>query len=184
MRRRGLWTAAMVGGVILVAAVVVNSARNATVPTGPPGGMGGMAMPSDDAPSHVDIAVRDIDGRRLHLPDGRPGAVLLIRARGCAPCVAEGRRLVAARRRAGGRSNLTVVSVGAGDTRASLRQFARAVGNPAARYVLDDPRGKVARSLRATGPGSILVYNRAGHVVQAHDRSVRHLTMALRTAGA
>lgn len=130
----------------------------------------------------VQITMRDVDGRPVHLPTGRPGVVVFVEARGCEQCVAATRAATSAVRRAGGRAALTVVSLASTTTRTDVAAFAESAGRPLARYVVDDRNGSIATMLDASGLAETLVYDSEGDIVARPEPDVPQLARALRRA--
>ena len=178
--RRWLVTVAIVAVVLAFVAAVVGSARRSAVSTGGSAQMGGM---STSEPGHrVSISARDVDGRLVRLPDGRPGAVLIMQAGACDACVRSARRLAAAARRVPGAFGLTALSAAADDDRAALRAFASAAGDRRMRYLVDDRNNMLTSMLGVSRLGAIVVYDSRGRVVAANTTSVAGLAASLRRA--
>ena len=162
--RRRLWGVLAVIAVVGFVVLVVSSTRKATIPVGASGGMAGMSMRSGGA-DDVSMAMRDVDGRTVRIPDGRPGVIVFVATRGCEPCVTAVRAAARAVGRRGGGGELIVVSLDSGTTRSDLAGFARSAGRPRARYVVDDRNGSLASMFGASRLGATIVYDLRGKVV-------------------
>ena len=178
--RRSRWsTIAVIAVVVAVGVAVVRSAISSSVPVGAAGP--GSSLPRGDA-DRLALTMRDADGREVRLPDGRPGVVVVANAGRCDAC----RNAVRAARDAVARSaagaQLIVVMGDAATTRPEVAAFARSVGSPPARYVIDDRNGGLTSMLRVGQLGDALVYDRSGRVVARPDLGSRQLTSALRSA--
>lgn len=174
----GIGAIAVVGFVVLV----VSSARNAAVPVGGSGAMNGMPMKGTPSGAGMRMAMRDIDGRSVRIPDGRRGVVVFVESRNCAACPDAVR--AAARVVGGARSaELTVISVDASARRSDVAGFARKAGPTRARYVLDDRNGSLASMFGASGLGATVVYDARGRIV-ARPRSSGQIRRALEGAAA
>jgi hypothetical protein len=145
--------------------LVVSSARQAAVPVGVSGGMSGMSMPDARGGAGMRMSMRDIDGRAVRIPDGRPGVVVFVESRSCAACVGAVRATARALRPERSAVALTVVNVDSATTRGEVTAFARRAGEPRARYVVDDRNGSLASMFGASGLGAAVVYDAGGKVV-------------------
>lgn len=177
-RRRLAWavaTALVVGFV----ALVVSSARRASVPVGA-GGMAGMPMPGMGAGAGMRMSLRDVDGKVVRVPDGRPGVAVFVEPRDCAACLTAVRAAARAVQ-AVPSARLVVVSVDAATSRGDVAALARAVASPRARYVVDDRNGSLASMFDASRLGSAAVYDGRGRLL-AHPSSARQLRAALARA--
>lgn len=169
-RLTALITVAVIGA---FAIVLVVSAQRAAVPVGSGGGMSGMSMARG---SGMRMTLRDVSGRSVRIPGGRPGAVVFVEVTGCRDCVRLVRAATRLSRRGGGQ--VVVLAIDSGSTRAQLQAFARAAGRPPARYVVDDRNGSVASMFDAQSIGSAVVYDERGRVV-GRPSSVAELRRAL-----
>lgn len=167
-------TLLVVGGFV---ALVVSSARQASVPVGT--SMPGMRMGSARGAA-LSLELRDVGGRRLSLPGGRPGAIVFVQARGCSPCLATVRAAAAAIRAGGRPTALTVVAADSTTSRSDLAGFARSAGNPPASYVIDDRSGSVAMMAGATSLGRAVVYDARGRALASAGADT--VALALRRA--
>lgn len=141
--------------------LAITTARQST-PAGM-AGMGGMDSGSGDM-DMIGLELRDVDGRRLALPGGMPGAVLFMARRGCPACVGTARTLNRLAADVVPRPNLTLVGTDPVETRADFRAFDRAAGGLDARYALDDRGSSIAGHFRADGAGTVVIYDRSGMV--------------------
>ena len=174
--RRSPWsTIAVIAVVVAVAVALVRSAISSSVPVGVSGPGGGDA-------DRLALTMRDVDGREVRLPDGRPGVVVVANAGRCDAC----RNAVRAARDAVARSaagaQLIVVMGDAATTRPEVAAFARSVGSSPARYVIDDRNSGLTSMLRVGQLGDTLVYDRSGRVVARPEPRSRQLISALRNA--
>lgn len=181
---RAVATVIGVAAVVAFVVAVVGSASRSSVPAGSStmGGMGGMPMTQAGV---IDFTARDVDGRPIALPGGRPGAIVVMQSGGCTPCLEAMRRLAAAARRvpAAGVS-LTALSLQADDDRASLRRVAAAAGDPPMRYLVDDRNGMLAGMLDVSRLGAIIVYDARGATLPIRKESVSGIAAALERASA
>ncbi len=180
-RRRTLW--GTVAAVVVVGFVflVVVSTRQAAVPVGAAGDMGGMQMQGMGGGSGMQMSMRDVDGRLVRVPDGRPGVAVFVTPRNCADCVAAVRAAARAVARSRPTAQLTVVSLDSATSRSDVAEFARSVGNPRARYVIDDRNGSLASMFKVTGLGAAAVYDAKGKIVD-HPGSPGQIEQAIARA--
>jgi len=181
--RRRAWVALGAAVVIGFVVLVVTSTRQAAVPVGASGAMSGMSMPMG-ASGRLALTMRDVENRALRLPDGRPGIAVFVETGGCGTCVEAVRAAARAVRRSGETAALIVVSIDSGTSRGAVAAFARAAGQPAARYVLDDRNGSLASMFGASGLGAAVVYDARGGIVARPSATAAGLARALRRAGA
>lgn len=127
------------------------------------------------------MSLRDIDGRAVRIPDGRPGAVVFVESRSCAACVGAVRATARAVRRGRSGAALTVVNVDAATSRGEVAAFARRAGEPRARYVVDDRNESLSAMFDASSLGAAVVYDASGKVV-AHPASAAGVARALARA--
>lgn len=159
-RRSRWWT---VAGILLALgffSFLGLSVRQAAVPVGP-----GESMPGPGAGDRVELSLRDVDGRLVRLPGGRPGVVVFVQAEGCAYCVAATRAAARAVRTVPGGAALTVVIVDAATTSGDVAALRRPVGGPAARYVIDDRDGSITSLLKVRSLAEAVVYDARGRIV-------------------
>lgn len=164
-RTRSLW--ALIAVVIFMGfvALVVTSTRQAAVPVGASGDMGGMQMQGMGDGDGMTMSMRDVDGRVVRVPDGRAGVAVFVNARNCAQCVDAVRAAARAVSRARPPAQLLVVSYDSLTSRDDVSAFARAAGRPPARYVVDDRNGALASMFKASGLGAAVVYDAEGKIV-------------------
>ena len=178
--RRSRWsTIAVIAVVVAVAVAVVRSAISSSVPVGASGP--GSSLPRGDA-DRLALTMRDVDGREVRLPDGRPGVVVVANAGRCDACRSAVRAARDAVARSAAGAQLIVVMGDAATTRPEVAAFARSVGSPPARYVIDDRNSGLTSMLRVAQLGDALVYNRGGRVVARPEPGSRQLISALRNA--
>lgn len=179
-RTRTIWGAVIaviaVGFVVLV---VTSTAQDAV----PVGDMGGMQMQDMGNGSGMQMSMRDVDGRAVRVPDGRPGVAVFITPANCAECADAVRAAARAVRRARQSAQLLVVSLDSATSRRDIAAFARAAGSPGARYVIDDRNGSLASMFKVTAVGGAVVYDAMGQIV-GHPASVAQIGQILARAGA
>lgn len=163
-RRRTRW--GIVSAVVVVGFVVlvVSSTRQAAVPVGASGDMGAMQMRGTGGGSGMQMSMRDIDGRVLRVPDGRPGVAVFITSN-CTECISAVRAAARAVGRARPPAQLTVVSFDSATSRSDVTAFARTARSPRARYVIDDRNNSVASMFKVSGLGTAVVYDAKGEIV-------------------
>jgi|GEM_PF-4917326 len=169
-----------IGGVVVVIAFVasvVMSTRSASVPVGASGSMAGMSMGA----GRLMVTMRDVSGREVRLPGGRPGVVVFAEARRCGPCLAAVRAARDALREAPVGAQLIVVMTDSGTGRADVRAFAQLVGPGPARYVIDDRNGGLSTMLGASSLGGAVVYDARGRVVARPDAGSPQIVAVLQT---
>ena len=174
--------AAVAAGALVVLAFLVYvgfSAQRAAVPVGSSGGMPGMSMGNG---AGMSMTVRDVRGRPLRIPDGRPGVAVFVSGRTCAACLAAVRRAAAAIGATRGRADLMVVSLDSTTTRGEADAFAQDAGRPAARYVVDDPGSSLASMFGVSTPAQTVVYDDKGAVVARLEGGRAAVAGALRRA--
>jgi len=160
--------------------VIVLSAMNSAVPVGG-AGMPGMPMGGGER-NRVALELRDVSGRPLRLPGGRPGVVVFADVKNRAQCVAGARAAARAAAGAGGGVRAAVILVDATTSRGQADAFARAVGVPGARYVVHDRNSTLVSMLDVEGTQSGLVYDARGRVVAGPPASEPALRAGLRRA--
>lgn len=179
---RRVWAIVAVVAVVAFVVVVVSSSRQAAVPVGASGSMGAMSMKRTTGGA-MQLSMRDIDGRVVRVPDGRPGVAVFIEARNCATCVDAVRTAAQAARRTRPAAHLTVISLDSATSRTDVAAFARTVGSPGASYVIDDRNSSLASMFSASELGSVVVYDGAGKVV-GHPMSAAQIGQDLARAAA
>jgi len=180
-RRR--WRA-LVAGVLIVGFVVlvVSSTPTAVAPGGASGSMPGMSM-STGGSKDVRLTMRDIDGRPVRIPDGRPGVAVFVKAHGCGSCVEAVRAAARVVRRTAAPTTLLVINVDSPTRRGEMARFAGSAG-PDTRYVIDDRNGSVASAFGASGAANAVVYDARGRIAARPNPTVGVMARALRRAGA
>ena len=179
-RTRTIW-----GGVIALVAVgfvvlvVTSTARDAV----PVGDMGGMQMQGMGNGSGMQMSMRDVDGRVVRVPDGRPGVAVFITPGNCVDCVNAVRAAARAVGRARQSAQLTVVSLDAATSRRDIAAFARTAGSPRARYVIDDRDGSLASMFKISTVGGAVIYDARGKIV-GHPTSAAQIGDVLARAPA
>ena len=163
-RRRRRWSIAVAVVLIGFLALVLTSVRDAAVPVGASGG--GMQMPGMGDGAGMQMSLRDVDGRPLRMPDGRPGVAVFVEARNCAACADAVRAADRAVQAARPGADLVVVAVDPATTRGDIASFARSTGRPDARYVVDDRDGSLASMFSPSGLGAAVVYDAGGNLVE------------------
>ena len=177
-RTRRAWAALAVAGVVGFFAYLVVSAREAAVPVGASGPMPGMAM--GEAP--VQFTVRDIGGRPLALPGGRPGVMVFVQAGRCEECVAATRAASRVVEGSPGRPALVVLVMDSFTAREEVEAFARSARAPGARYAIDDRGGSVQTMVGAPPSATALVYDARGRILASPGPDPRKWERALRRA--
>lgn len=124
------------------------------------------------------VTMRDVDGRPVRLPGGRPGVVVFVTAPRCEGCIGTVRIAADAARRA--RAAVTVVAVESTTSRSDVATFAKSVRRSAARYVIDDRQGTLATLLGGLGVGGAVVYDARGALVARPEADPAQLRKALR----
>lgn len=161
-RTRTIWGAVIalivVGFVVLV---VASTAQDAV----PVGDMGGMQMQGMGNGSGMQMSMRDVDGRVVRVPDGRPGVAVFITPGDCVDCVDAVVAAARAVRRARRSAQLVVVSLDAATSRRDVAAFARTAGSPRAHYVIDDRDGSLASMFKISTLGGAVVYDATGKIV-------------------
>ena len=158
------------GGLLLAAAFVAVVVVTAAV-TSTPTGMSSMAMTSTPsrAVGRVDVAIRDIAGRRHELPGHRAGAVVFIEAHNCPVCIQAVAALAAAQRRSGSPVGLLAISLQADDARPDVAGFLRAARETTVPVAVDTRMADLARYFGGPSPGSAIVFNSRGAVTARLD---------------
>lgn len=177
---RRVWAIVAVVAVVAFVVLVVSSTRPAAVPVGASGSMGAMSMTGKTGGA-MQMSMRDIDGRVVRVPDGRPGVAVFIEARNCAVCVDAVRTAAQAARRTRPAAHLTVISLDSSTSRTDVAAFARRAGSPGASYVIDDRNSSLASMFSAAELGAVVVYNGAGKVV-GHPTSAAQIGQELARA--
>lgn len=182
-RRSRWWTVAVLALVAAIGFAVVRSSMSSSVPVGAsgPGSMPGMSMPAQAGGDRLELTMRDVDGRELRLPGGRPSVVVVANAGRCDACRAAARAARDGVRRSAAAAQLIVVMADVTTTRPQVAAFARSVGLPAARYVIDDRNGGLTSTIGGQ-LGETVVYDRRGRVVARLEPGSRQLAAALRRA--
>lgn len=162
---RSLWAVGIAVLVVGFVVLVVTSTREAAVPVGGMGAMGGMQMQGMEGDAGMQMSMLDVDGRRVRVPDGRPGVAVFVTPRNCADCVAAVRAAARAVDRTRPAAQFMVVSFDAATSRRDIAAFARAAGSPPARFVIDDRNGSLASMFKVSDLGGAAVYDATGKIV-------------------
>ncbi|MHB8659405.1 MAG: TlpA family protein disulfide reductase [Solirubrobacteraceae bacterium] len=180
--KRRWWTLLALAVTATFVVMVVVSTHQAAVPVGASRapGMAGMAM---GPAGGLHLTMRDVDGRTVSLPDGRPGIVVFVQPRDCPACEQAARNAAIARRTGGGAASLTIVSADASTSRDDVTAFARAARAPSARYVVDDRAGTIASTLGASEIPFAVVYDARGEIVARSGVGRAQLLSEIRQAG-
>lgn len=177
-RTRTIWgTVIAVIAVGFVVVVVTSTAQDAVVV----GGMGGMQMQDMGNGSGMQMSIRDVDGRAVRVPDGRPGVAVFVTPANCAACADAVRAAERAVRRARQSAQLLVVGLDSATSRRDIAAFARTAGSPGARYVIDDRNGSLASMFKVTAVGGAVVYDATGKIV-GHPASAAQIGQILARA--
>lgn len=177
-RRRRVWTIAGAAVILVFVVSVLLSARSSSVPVGASGTMSGMSMGSGKFMTEM----RDVSGRSLKVPAGRPGLVVTAEARECAECVSAARTAREAVKKSGTNAQLIVLIVDAATSRDQVTSFAKAVGGAPARYVVDDRNGMLVSMLGVSAVSRAVVYDANGQIVDQPQPKERALVASLRRA--
>ena len=177
-RTRTIWGTIIALIAIGFVVVVVTSTAQDAVPVGD---MGGMQMEGMGSGSGMQMSMRDVDGRVVHVPDGRPGVAVFITLGNCAECVDAVRAAARAVGRARQSAQLLVVSLDSATSRSDIAAFARTAGSPGARYVIDDRNGSLASMFNVTAVGGAVVYDATGQIV-GHPASAAQIGQILARA--
>ena len=177
-RTRTIWGAvSAVIAVGFVVLVVTSTAQDAV----PVGDMGGMPMQGMGNGSGMQMSMRDIDGRLVRVPDGRPGVAVFITPGNCADCVDAVREAARAVMRARQPAQLVVFSLDSATSRRDIAAFAQLAGSPRARYVIDDRNGSMASMFKISALGGAVVYDATGKIV-GHPASAAQIGPVLARA--
>ena len=179
-RTRTIWGAVIAVIVVGFVVLVVTSTAQDAVPVG---GMGGMQMQDTGNGSGMQMSMRDVDGRVVRVPDGRPGVAVFITPRNCAECVDAVRAAARAVRRARQSAQLLVVGLDSATSRGDIAAFARTAGSPSARYVIDDRDGSLASMFKVAALAGAVVYDASGKIV-GHPASAAQIGQILARARA
>lgn len=179
-RRSRWWTVAVLAIGVTIGVAIVRSSMSSSVPVGAsgPGSMPGMSMPAQGGGDRLELTMRDVEGRELRLPGGRPSVVVVANAGRCDTCRNAARAARDGLRRSAA-AQLIVVMADVTTTRPQVAAFARSVGLPAARYVIDDRNGGLSSTIGGQ-LGETIVYDRRGRVVARLEPGSRQLAGALR----
>lgn len=180
-RRRSLWCAVTAVVIVGFVVLVVTSTQEAAVPVGASGAMGGMQMPGMDGDAGMQMSMRDVDGRVVRVPDGRPGVAVFVNPRDCEECVDAVREAARAAARTRPAAQLLVVSFDSVTSRSDVAAFARSAGSPRARYAVDDRNGSLASMFNVSAIGAAAVYDAKGKIV-SHPASAGQIGQALARA--
>jgi len=164
--------------------MLVVTTERAAVPVGGSGATSGMSMQGSSG-NRIDLRMRDVEGRPLQIPDGRPGVAVFVQATGCPSCVRAVRAAARALQEVHGGGMLLVIGVDSSTSRSDLAQFARSAGEPPARYAVDDRTSTLANMFGASLLGEAVVYGSSGQIVERGGTpGVSELAQALARAGA
>lgn len=156
MSARSIWVAAGVAAIAVVAVVVVISAGGAG-----PNVTGSAAQGERDRAAPISLTA--LDGERVVLPAGRPGA-LFFTVSSCLSCVPSGQALGELKAELGNRADAIWIGIDPSDPPAAVRKRRRAMGNPPYPFAIDDS-GTLASRYRVQALGTTVIYDDAGEIV-------------------
>jgi hypothetical protein len=181
-RRRSLVIAAGVALVFVALAAVAllsgggGAGPEPTARTAAPSG-------SDAADAVSPIRLRSLDGMRIALPAGKPGA-LFFSVSSCLSCVPSARALNELTQQLGPRVDALFISMDPADPPAALAARRDAIGDPSYPFAIDSS-GTLASRYRITALGTVLIYDAQGRIVERLiDPKRDQLEAAFREAGA
>jgi cytochrome oxidase Cu insertion factor (SCO1/SenC/PrrC family) len=160
-RAPGRWVAVVVSAVLLAAS---GACGRSGVPAAVRGGAAAVPAALPVAPP---FTVRDVEGRTVSVPAGKPTVLLFGAASGCADCAVTEQEMAEVYGRYRERVQFVTVDVLPGDTGADVREFARALGAPWP-HVLGAAAGLVTL-YRVTSLDTVYVLDGQGHIVARSD---------------
>lgn len=108
------------------------------------------------------VELTSLDGGRLALPDGRPGA-LFFSASSCVSCIPAAKALGELKRGLGDRVDAVFISIDPGDPPAALAERRESVGSPPYPFAIDTT-GLLAGQYGITALGTVLIYDAEGTI--------------------
>jgi cytochrome oxidase Cu insertion factor (SCO1/SenC/PrrC family) len=128
------------------------------------------------------VRLTSIDGRRVSLPEGRPGMVMLSSSL-CTTCFLTVRDMGTLKSRLGRRVDAAFISVDPDDSAATLADRRRAVGDPPIPFAIDTS-GTLAAQYRIATLGTVVIYDATGKIVQRSiEPNLSDLQAAFRRIG-
>ncbi|MGH2743570.1 MAG: TlpA family protein disulfide reductase [Thermoleophilaceae bacterium] len=160
---------------VAVAALVVSLGRS---DTGPGGGGDASAGRGRVAP----LALTTLEGRRLDLPRGRPGALFLT-VSSCLSCIPSAQALGELKARYGDRLDAVWIGIDPTDPPEQVRARRESMGNPPYPFAIDRS-GTLANLFAVRALGTTIVYDADGRIVsELIEPSKDQLESAFRKAG-
>jgi hypothetical protein len=123
------------------------------------------------------VRLTSIDGKRVSLPAGRPGMVMLSSSL-CTTCFLTVRDMGKLKAQLGRRVEAAFVSVDPGDSATTLADRRDSIGDPPIPFAIDSS-GTLAAAYDIATLGTVVVYDAAGKIV---DRSIEPSLSDLRSA--
>lgn len=178
--------------VALVASVAAISAGKRTGQAGRPqvavaqpadGQTAGATGDGEQGSTVAPFSARDIDGRRVRVGAGKPGALFFF-AGWCGSCQVEARALGRVQDELGSRVAITAVSPDPSDSAKAIRRFRRNSGAPSYPFVWDSA-GALGKQYAVRALDTTIVFDKTGRVVfrDAAVTDVDTLLAAFRKAG-
>jgi hypothetical protein len=161
-------------------AVLLSTGRSAGPESGAPAtGASG----SDVADAVSPVRLTSLEGARIALPAGKPGA-LFFSVSSCLSCVASARALGELRQRLGSGVDAVFISMDPGDPPAALAARRASIGDPPYPFAID-ASGTLASRYRITALGTVIIYDAHGRIVERLVEPTRgELAAAFQAAGA
>lgn len=125
---------------------------------------GGTSAPATSASYAAPVRLTTIDGRRVSLPGGRPGMVMLSSSL-CTTCFLTVRDMGKLKSQLGRRVDAAFISVDPGDSATTLADRRDAIGDPPIPFAIDTS-GTLAAQYHITTLGTVIVYDATGKIVQ------------------
>lgn len=176
-RRRWLVVAAGVALVFVALTVValLSTGRSAGAPAAPSGSYAADAVSP--------IRLTSLEGARIALPAGKPGA-LFFSVSSCLSCVPSARALGEVKQRLGSRVDAVFISMDPADPPQALAARRASIGGPGYPFAID-ASGTLASRYRITALGTVVIYDAHGRIVERLVEPTRdELAAAFRAAGA
>jgi cytochrome oxidase Cu insertion factor (SCO1/SenC/PrrC family) len=128
------------------------------------------------------IKLASVEGARVRLPAGRPGALLFATA-SCSSCAASAQALGQAKERLGSRIDAAFISIDPNDPPSAVKALRQAVGDPPYPFAVDST-GSLYRAYHVNALGTAVVYDAKGRAVaRLIEPDLAQGEAALRKAG-